>query len=80
MEENISSRKTGKTLAAVRLAAEKNVPILCQNEKEAKRVVQIADSVGLRMPAPLVFNPQNKKGNGENLREIISQFWDFDNQ
>lgn len=58
----------GKTLAAVMLAAEKNVPILCKNEKEAKLVVQIADAVGLRMAASLVFNPQNnKKGNGEKL-------------
>lgn len=55
----------GKTLAAVMLAAEKNVPILCKNEKEAKRAVQIADTVWLRMDA---FNPQNnKKGNGEKL-------------
>ena len=47
---------SGKTMQILNRSAETNTPIFCKTEYEKKELLVRADSLGLKIPVPVVFN------------------------
>jgi hypothetical protein len=51
----IGPRSSGKTIALIRLCAEQGGYIVCQSDRAARRIQQMAQEMGLKIPFPITF-------------------------
>lgn len=47
------SRQSGKTIEAIKIAAENSSYIVCNHQRECFHVAKIADEMGLKIPFPI---------------------------
>ena len=76
MEIYTGGRGQGKTLKAIQLSAEKQMPIVCFSYHQMEYIKYRAKEMNLKMPKPIMFDDVRGKVIG-NRRELIVDNLDF---
>jgi len=76
MEIYTSGRGQGKTLKAIQLSAEKQMPIVCSSYHQIEYIEYRAKEMNLKMPKPIMFDDVRGKVIG-NRRGLIVDDLDF---
>lgn len=70
MEIYTSGRGQGKTLKAIQLSAEKQMPIVCSSYHQMEYIKYRAKEMNLKIPEPIIFEDVRRKVIG-NRRGLI---------
>lgn len=70
MEIYYGSRGNGKTIKAIKLSIEKQMPIVCWNLRQLEEIKHMAYKTGIRIPEPILAENVRKKVIG-NRRGLI---------
>lgn len=70
MEIYCGGRANGKTMKAIQLSAEKQMPIVCFSYHQMEYIKYSAKEMNLKMPKPIMFDDVRKKVIG-NRRGLI---------
>lgn len=71
MEIYTSGRGQGKTLKAIQLSAEKQMPIVCSSYHQMEYIKYRAKEMNLKMPKPIMFDDVRGKVIGNRRRLIV---------
>jgi hydroxymethylpyrimidine pyrophosphatase-like HAD family hydrolase len=72
MQVIYKARQNGKTIEAIKIAAETGSYLVCANKRECERVARVAQELGLNIPFPISFGEfMNKEYHAEGIKGCV---------